>query len=39
LRRELYWLHTGMIHVWLFGDQEYCEATARAAAELVRPRD
>ncbi len=33
-RRDVYWLHTLMIHVWLFGTAEY----VRATEELVERR-
>lgn len=35
-RRLVYWLYTGLVHVGLFGDDFFCEYTARIAAELVR---
>jgi fructosamine-3-kinase len=35
-RRLFYWLNTCLIHVWLFGDRHYCEATASVAAEIAR---
>lgn len=34
LRRLYYWLHTMMIHVWLFGDSHYCDRTEAIAAEI-----
>jgi protein-ribulosamine 3-kinase len=27
-RRMFYWLHTALVHVWLFGDAFYCEYLA-----------
>lgn len=33
-RRRYYWLHTGLVHVALFGDPFFCEYTARIAAEI-----
>jgi fructosamine-3-kinase len=33
-RRLFYWLHTGLIHVWLFGDAYYRDFTARTAAAI-----
>lgn len=34
-RRLFYWLNTHMIHVWLFGDQQYHDRVASVAAEIV----
>ena len=34
VRRMIYWLLTYLIHVWLFGDQQYLDLTANVAAEL-----
>lgn len=36
VRRMMYWLLTYLIHVWLFGDQQYLDLTANLAAELRR---
>lgn len=36
LRRLFYWLNTYMIHVWLFGDQEYYDKTAWVVSQIVR---
>jgi fructosamine-3-kinase len=33
-RRLFYWLHTALIHVALFGDEFFCEFTARTAASI-----
>lgn len=33
-RRLFYWLHTYMLHVWLFGKQRYCDLTARTAEQI-----
>jgi hypothetical protein len=30
----IYWLLTYLIHVWLFGAQQYLDITAKLAAEL-----
>ena len=35
-RRLFYWLHTALVHVGLFGDDVFCEFTARTAAEIGR---
>jgi len=35
-RRTIYWLLTYLIHVWLFGEQQYLDLTAQLAAELRR---
>ncbi len=34
-RRLLYWLHTGLVHVGLFGDEFFCEFTAETAEEIA----
>ncbi|MBN1581302.1 MAG: fructosamine kinase family protein [Anaerolineae bacterium] len=34
VRRMIYWLLTYLIHVWLFGAQQYLDMTAKLAAEL-----
>lgn len=34
IRRMIYWLLTYLIHVWLFGDQQYLDLTANLAAQL-----
>jgi fructosamine-3-kinase len=34
-RRRFYWLHTGLVHVALFGDPFFCEFTARTAADII----
>jgi fructosamine-3-kinase len=34
VRRLIYWLLTYLIHVWLFGAQQYLDLTAKLAAEL-----
>jgi fructosamine-3-kinase len=34
-RRLFYWLHTALIHVWLFGDPHYCEFAAQTAATIA----
>jgi len=34
IRRLFYWLHTYLIHVWLFGDMDYCDLAARTAAMI-----
>jgi fructosamine-3-kinase len=34
VRRMMYWLLTYLIHVWLFGEQQYLDLTAHLAAEL-----
>lgn len=34
VRRLFYWLLTYMIHVWLFGDQQYCDYAAKVAVEI-----
>ena len=34
-RRLFYWLHTALIHVALFGDEFFCEFTARTAERIV----
>lgn len=36
VRRMIYWLLTYLIHVWLFGDQNYLDLTTELAAELRR---
>ena len=36
VRRMIYWLLTYLIHVWLFGTQQYLDITANLAAELRR---
>lgn len=36
VRRMIYWLLTYLIHVWLFGDQQYRDLTANLATELRR---
>lgn len=36
LRRLFYWLNTYLVHVWIFGDQHYREATAAVASAIVR---
>ncbi len=33
-RRLFYWLHTALVHVWLFGDPHYCNFSARTAAAI-----
>lgn len=35
-RRMIYWLLTYLIHVWLFGEQQYLDITANLASELRR---
>lgn len=35
-RRLFYWLHTALVHVGLFGDEFFCEFTARTAAAIGR---
>jgi len=35
-RRLFYWLHTALIHVWLFGDQHYRDYAARTAAAICQ---
>ena len=35
-RRLFYWLHTALLHVALFGDEFFCEFTARTAEEIDR---
>lgn len=37
-RRLVYWLHTALVHVGLFGDEFFCDYTARIAGELARLR-
>ena len=34
LRRLFYWLHTALIHVWLFGDPHYRDFTAQIASAI-----
>jgi fructosamine-3-kinase len=34
LRRLFYWLHTALVHVWLFGDGYYCEYLASTAKAI-----
>lgn len=36
LRRRYYWLHTALVHVGLFGDEFFCDFTARTAEQIVR---
>jgi fructosamine-3-kinase len=36
VRRMIYWLLTYLIHVWLFGEEQYLELAAKLAAELRR---
>lgn len=36
LRRLFYWLHTYMLHVWLYGQQRYRDLAAEAAQAIVR---
>lgn len=33
-RRLFYWLHTALVHVALFGDEFFCQFTARTAAQI-----
>lgn len=33
-RRLFYWLHTALVHVALFGDEFFCEFTARTAEQI-----
>ncbi len=35
-RRLFYWLHTALVHVALFGDEFFCEFTARTAGKIGR---
>lgn len=35
-RRLFYWLKTALLHVWLFGGQQYCDFTAQTAAAVCR---
>jgi fructosamine-3-kinase len=35
-RRLVYWLHTALVHVALFGDRFFCDFTARTAASIGR---
>ncbi len=35
-RRFFYWLHTALVHVALFGDESFCEFTARTAENIGR---
>jgi fructosamine-3-kinase len=35
-RRLFYWLHTALVHVGLFGDEFFCDFTARTAAAIGR---
>lgn len=35
-RRLFYWLHTALVHVALFGDEFFCDYTARIAGEIGR---
>lgn len=35
-RRLFYWLHTALVHVGLFGDQFFCEFTARTADSIAQ---
>lgn len=35
-RRLVYWLHTALVHVALFGDEFFCEYTARTAEQIGR---
>jgi fructosamine-3-kinase len=35
-RRRFYWLHTGLLHVALFGDDVFSEFTARTAEAICR---
>ncbi len=34
-RWRVYWLRTYLIHVWLFGDQHYCDMAAKIARDIV----
>ncbi len=34
VRRMIYWLHTCLIHVWLFGNRSYIQYTAEVASQL-----
>lgn len=34
-RRLFYWLHTALVHVALFGDEFFCQFTARTAEQIV----
>ncbi len=35
-RRLIYWLYTALVHVALFGDDYFCEYTAKAAEAIAR---
>jgi fructosamine-3-kinase len=35
-RRLVYWLHTALVHVALFGDRFFCDFTARTADSIAR---
>ena len=35
-RRLFYWLHTYMLHTWLFGQDRYRDLTAQTAARIAR---
>lgn len=37
-RRLFYWLHTALVHVGLFGDDSFCDFTARTAETIVCDR-
>ena len=37
-RRLFYWLHTALVHVALFGDEQFRQFTARTAAMICRPQ-
>lgn len=34
-RRLFYWLNTCLIHVWLFGDEFYCQSTVQVADAIL----
>lgn len=34
-RRQVYWLHTSLVHVALFGDPFFCDYTAKTAAAIL----
>ncbi len=34
-RRRIYWLHTALVHVGLFGDEFFCDFTARTAESIL----
>lgn len=38
-RRLFYWLKTALLHVWLFGDQYFCDFTAQTAAVICHSDD